>query len=290
MVGGFDGTRQLASVERYDTVHQTWEEVAPIKIARSALSLTVLDSQLYAMGGFDGHNFLSIVEVYDPELNRWLEGTPLTTGRSGHASAVIYQPSVASVYTDGSETTTDNDDSSKEPSSLPNKEQSPQAAGPSSSNSAGSNGFNSSPGTRCTHCDEDSKPNDIDEPKSESTNRTIQNISNLSKPQNRSDKIDFSIYQAMSKRIPDKVHKHLTEMFINDNPKKCKRKFCSQMIRYSPVSQFKKYINRYLANIVDNMSGRQHKVPKSNSLSTGLFYASRFVKFRFKRKYNYQNI
>lgn len=93
VVGGFDGTRQLSSVERYDTERQIWDTVAPIRIARSALSLTVLDGKLYAMGGFDGLNFLAIVEVYDPETNRWEEGTPLTSGRSGHASAVIYQPS-----------------------------------------------------------------------------------------------------------------------------------------------------------------------------------------------------
>lgn len=80
-------------MERYDTERQTWEMVSPIKIARSALSLTVLDGKLYAMGGYDGQNFLVIVEVYDPEVDEWIEGTPLTSGRSGHASAVIYQPS-----------------------------------------------------------------------------------------------------------------------------------------------------------------------------------------------------
>lgn len=49
VVGGFDGTRQLASVERYDTENQVWDSVAPIKIARSALSLTVLDGKLYGI-------------------------------------------------------------------------------------------------------------------------------------------------------------------------------------------------------------------------------------------------
>lgn len=101
VVGGFDGTRQLSSVERYDTENNIWTMMAPIKVARSALSLTVLDEKLYAMGGFDGHNFVSIVEVYDSKLNKWEEGTPLTSGRSGHASAVIYQPSCASATVNG---------------------------------------------------------------------------------------------------------------------------------------------------------------------------------------------
>lgn len=101
VVGGFDGTRQLSSVERYDTENNVWTIVAPIKVARSALSLTVLDEKLYAMGGFDGHNFVAIVEVYDSKLNKWEDGTPLTSGRSGHASAVIYQPSCASTSVNG---------------------------------------------------------------------------------------------------------------------------------------------------------------------------------------------
>lgn len=87
VVGGFDGKRQLSSVERYDTERQEWQLIASIKIARSALSLTALDGKLYAMGGYDGTNFLTIVEVYDPLKDMWTDGVPLTSGRSGHAAA-----------------------------------------------------------------------------------------------------------------------------------------------------------------------------------------------------------
>lgn len=99
-VGGFDGTRQLNLVERYDTENHIWEQMAPIEVPRSALSLTSLDGKLYAIGGFDGKNFLSIVEIYDPKTNTWEKGTQLRSGRSGHASAVIYQPSYASGFSD----------------------------------------------------------------------------------------------------------------------------------------------------------------------------------------------
>lgn len=67
--------------------------MAPLKVARSALSLTALDGKLWAMGGYDGANFSTVVEVYDPMRNVWSDGVPLTSGRSGHAAAVIYQPS-----------------------------------------------------------------------------------------------------------------------------------------------------------------------------------------------------
>lgn len=155
MVGGFDGTRQLASVERYDTENQVWDSVAPIKIARSALSLTVLDGKLYAMGGFDGHSFLSIVEFYDPIQNKWEESTPLTSGRSGHASAVIYQPSCANQYMDCVEDqiprnrkSPEDDDSKPGPSNPGNfQSRSPSQPGTSSQLHAFS-------GNRCTHCDD----------------------------------------------------------------------------------------------------------------------------------------
>lgn len=50
VVGGYDGTRQLKFVERYDTERDVWEHVSSVTIGRSALSVTVLDGKLYAMG------------------------------------------------------------------------------------------------------------------------------------------------------------------------------------------------------------------------------------------------
>lgn len=50
VVGGYDGTKQLNTVERYDTEKDIWEFVSSMKISRSALSVTVLDCKIYAMG------------------------------------------------------------------------------------------------------------------------------------------------------------------------------------------------------------------------------------------------
>lgn len=168
VVGGFDGRGQLATVERYDTENQVWESVSPIKIARSALSLTVLDGKLYAMGGFDGHSFLSIVEVYDPTIDKWEEHSSLTSGRSGHASAVIYQPSCASIYMECMEAPLDHN---KKPPNAPDEDESKR--GPNTSkNSSGSSGANSSnvlhsfSGNRCNHCEEPNQnPSECDNTK-----------------------------------------------------------------------------------------------------------------------------
>lgn len=51
-VGGYDGSQQLSSVERYDTIMDKWEMVASMNCPRSALSVAVIDSKLYALGIF----------------------------------------------------------------------------------------------------------------------------------------------------------------------------------------------------------------------------------------------
>lgn len=157
----------MDSVERYDTENQTWDTVAPIKIARSALSLTVLDGKLWAMGGFDGHSFLNIVELYDPALNKWEESTPLSSGRSGHASAVIYQPSCVNQYMECVEDQTnrgrkppDDDEPKPGPSSGSGGgagcgSTAPRASTQQSSSSSGH--LHAFSGNRCTHCDDENE-------------------------------------------------------------------------------------------------------------------------------------
>lgn len=54
VVGGYNGSNQLNTVERYDTEKDEWEFVAPMKIARSALSVSVLNDKLYAIGNSSG--------------------------------------------------------------------------------------------------------------------------------------------------------------------------------------------------------------------------------------------
>ena len=51
-VGGFDGSRQLTSVERYDPSKDSWEEVAPLLRARSGVGVAVIDDNLFALGKY----------------------------------------------------------------------------------------------------------------------------------------------------------------------------------------------------------------------------------------------
>ena len=49
-VGGYDGTNQLHTVERYDVETNQWEIISPMNRPRSALSVAVVDSKIYALG------------------------------------------------------------------------------------------------------------------------------------------------------------------------------------------------------------------------------------------------
>lgn len=49
-MGGYDGTDQLNSVERYDVETDTWSFVAPMKHRRSALGVTVHQGKIYVLG------------------------------------------------------------------------------------------------------------------------------------------------------------------------------------------------------------------------------------------------
>lgn len=52
----------LNSVERYDPETNEWQLIAPLNVARRALSAVTLPDGIYAMGGFDGFNYLGSVE------------------------------------------------------------------------------------------------------------------------------------------------------------------------------------------------------------------------------------
>lgn len=49
-IGGYDGTNQLSSVERYDVELNQWQIITPLRCPRSALNVAVVGSQIYALG------------------------------------------------------------------------------------------------------------------------------------------------------------------------------------------------------------------------------------------------
>lgn len=51
VAGGMGTSGYLNLLERYDTEKDAWTVLSPMQLARSALTLALLDNQIYAMGG-----------------------------------------------------------------------------------------------------------------------------------------------------------------------------------------------------------------------------------------------
>ena len=95
-VGGGDynpgGSGNLATVEAYDPVTNTWSPRASMSTARSELAAGVVNGKLYAVGGAGvGGSFgsLATVEAYDPATNTWTTKASMSTPRAGAAVAVV---------------------------------------------------------------------------------------------------------------------------------------------------------------------------------------------------------
>ena len=52
VVGGYDSINQLRTVERYDVETNQWEYISPMNSPRSALSVAVVNSKIFALGNF----------------------------------------------------------------------------------------------------------------------------------------------------------------------------------------------------------------------------------------------
>lgn len=52
VMGGYDGTNQLNTVERYDVETDTWSFAASMRHRRSALGVTAHHGKIYVLGGY----------------------------------------------------------------------------------------------------------------------------------------------------------------------------------------------------------------------------------------------
>ena len=90
MTGGSNIDAVFSSVERYDTLTNSWTTVAPMSTARERHAVAVLDGKLYACGGWNEANTaLTSVERYDPDTNTWETVAPMKTARSESSAAVL---------------------------------------------------------------------------------------------------------------------------------------------------------------------------------------------------------
>ncbi len=81
VIGGYDGTNYLSTVEAYDPVTNAWSAKTPTgsPTARFNATSAVVNGIIYVIGGSNGTGSLSVVEAYDPVANAWTTKSPTGT-------------------------------------------------------------------------------------------------------------------------------------------------------------------------------------------------------------------
>lgn len=89
-IGGYDGTKYLASVEKFCLMTLKWIKVTQMNTARCTLTAVAsADCQyIYVIGGYNGAP-LGVVERYSVETNTWQFMAPMITKRFMHQSVNI---------------------------------------------------------------------------------------------------------------------------------------------------------------------------------------------------------
>eukprot|EP00656_Telonema_subtile_P003154 TRINITY_DN11443_c0_g1_i3.p1 TRINITY_DN11443_c0_g1~~TRINITY_DN11443_c0_g1_i3.p1 ORF type:complete len:575 (+),score=113.21 TRINITY_DN11443_c0_g1_i3:119-1843(+) len=88
-LGGHNGHNYLNSVERYDRITNTWQQVAPMSAKRYCMVAAVLGGYVYALGGYDGSNYLPTCERYCSTSNTWTQVCPMNVKREWAAVVVL---------------------------------------------------------------------------------------------------------------------------------------------------------------------------------------------------------
>ncbi|XP_016365604.1 kelch-like protein 6 isoform X2 [Sinocyclocheilus rhinocerous] len=80
VMGGFDGTQRLNSVEAYDTFHNCWTEVAALMISVSSFSAASYDKYIFVIGGGpNGKLATNNMQCFDSLSNKWSLKCPMPT-------------------------------------------------------------------------------------------------------------------------------------------------------------------------------------------------------------------
>lgn len=87
-IGGFNGTRAVPYVERYDILHSKWENICPLINRRASFSSFTYNSDIYVCGGVMAFTSHDSIEKYDKKENKWKSFGNLSYGRSSLISHV----------------------------------------------------------------------------------------------------------------------------------------------------------------------------------------------------------
>ena len=66
ILGGFDDSSPLSSVERYDPLTKAWSTMTSMSMCRGGVGVSVISGKIYAVGGHNGSSYLMSSECFDP--------------------------------------------------------------------------------------------------------------------------------------------------------------------------------------------------------------------------------
>lgn len=90
LVGGQNGSKDLASLWSFDLATKKWEALAPMPTARHSHAIAMSDDTIYVSGGRSAAlgTEINIVEAYSFTDNSWESLPAMPTGRGGHGAFV----------------------------------------------------------------------------------------------------------------------------------------------------------------------------------------------------------
>ena len=88
VIGGFDGTQSLKTVEVFDGNSWTLLE-SKMNLRRSDFAVTIIDDQIMVMGGFQGAVVTQEAEVYNDARDVWTKIKPMNLAICAQAAVTL---------------------------------------------------------------------------------------------------------------------------------------------------------------------------------------------------------
>jgi len=87
VVGGYNNSTELATLEVYNPATNTWATKAPMPTPRHQMAVGDIDGLLYVAGGYD-NGTVGTLEVYNPATNTWATKSPMPTPTESRGAVV----------------------------------------------------------------------------------------------------------------------------------------------------------------------------------------------------------